>query len=57
METNLFNNQKTNQYMKNISLIAAVLLMSVNVFGQKLPNEQVESLADFEVELAQTQKN
>lgn len=42
--------------MKNISLIAAVLLMSVNVFGQKLPNEQVESLADFEVELAQTQK-
>jgi hypothetical protein len=42
--------------MKNISLLTVVLLMSVNVFSQKLPGEQVEVLAKFEAELAQTQK-
>ncbi len=42
--------------MKNISLLIAVLLVTVNVFGQKLPSEQVEVLKQFEADLAQTQR-
>lgn len=42
--------------MKNISLLIIALFVTVSVFGQKLPSEQVEVLKKFEANLAQSQK-